>query len=172
MEDPRVVNPRSSVLELISRNDMKELLIQAAQIHGHYCPGLAMGVMASFAAVTHLGTDPITAVASNRSCWLDGIQFVAGCTEANHSLTVNDRGVSAVTFTKKGSDSSLKVTVTDEYMNRVNKIVPGFAELRSKMGTPESRTPEFQKEFRAKAVAGAFGIINEPVDELFKFELL
>ncbi|MFO8028249.1 MAG: TrmO family methyltransferase [Cyclonatronaceae bacterium] len=47
-------NPRMAIQKHIMAGDTEKLLLLAAQIHGHYCPGLAMGVMAAVHAVQQL----------------------------------------------------------------------------------------------------------------------
>ena len=36
-------NPRANIENLIIEGDLEGLLNGAAEIHGHYCPGLAIG---------------------------------------------------------------------------------------------------------------------------------
>lgn len=50
-------NPRLTVQKHIMTSDTEKLLMLAAQIHGHYCPGLAMGVMAAVYAMQQLEND-------------------------------------------------------------------------------------------------------------------
>src|SRR5690554_5550614 len=40
-------NPRFDVIRAIKSEDLEELLLGAAQMHGHFCPGLALGVKAT-----------------------------------------------------------------------------------------------------------------------------
>jgi tRNA-Thr(GGU) m(6)t(6)A37 methyltransferase TsaA len=47
-------NPRLTIQRHIMAGDTEKLLMLAAQIHGHYCPGLAMGVMAAVHAMKQL----------------------------------------------------------------------------------------------------------------------
>ncbi len=50
-------NPRLTVQKHIMAGDTEKLMMLAAQIHGHYCPGLAMGVMAAVHAMQQLDSD-------------------------------------------------------------------------------------------------------------------
>ncbi len=47
-------NPRLAIQRYILAGDTEKLLMLAAQFHGHYCPGLAMGVMAAVHAMQQL----------------------------------------------------------------------------------------------------------------------
>ena len=40
-------NPRLEVHNLIETGDTRQLLLRAGALHGHFCPGLSMGVMAA-----------------------------------------------------------------------------------------------------------------------------
>jgi formylmethanofuran dehydrogenase subunit E/tRNA (Thr-GGU) A37 N-methylase len=50
-------NPRLAIQRYILAGDTEKLLMLAAQFHGHYCPGLAMGVMAAVHAMQELDGD-------------------------------------------------------------------------------------------------------------------
>jgi len=50
-------NPRLTIQKHIMAGDTEKLLMMAAQFHGHYCPGLAMGVMAAVHAMRQLDRD-------------------------------------------------------------------------------------------------------------------
>ncbi len=53
-------NPRLAIQKHIMASDTEKLLMLAAQFHGHYCPGLAMGVMAAVHAMQQLDSDAST----------------------------------------------------------------------------------------------------------------
>ena len=63
---------------------IKELFKKAGELHGHYCPGLAIGVRASVEALRILEPEKkshnLYCIAENRACYLDGIQAVFGAT--------------------------------------------------------------------------------------------
>jgi len=40
-------NPRKNIIRNIKANEQEKLLIKAGQLHGHFCPGLALGVKAA-----------------------------------------------------------------------------------------------------------------------------
>ena len=50
-------DPRRQIKDLLRTNRLRDLLIQAAAMHGHYCPGLAFGVKAGYAGLKRLGFD-------------------------------------------------------------------------------------------------------------------
>ena len=69
---------------------IKELYEKAGELHGHYCPGLAIGVRAAAAALDILSPEKkgknLYCIAEGRACYLDGIQVVFGTTVGNGRL--------------------------------------------------------------------------------------
>ncbi len=170
MNDPRIQNPRGEIHELIAEGNLTELMIRAGALHNHFCPGLSMGVMASAAVLKQIGSEPVIAIVNTASCLVDGVQYLTGATVGNRGLIIENTGESIVAIVKKSSGEGFRVTVTEEFSKRSAKHAPGFAELRAKMGTPESQSPEFMKEFRSKAVAAGFGMLSEPLEEVLSIE--
>jgi formylmethanofuran dehydrogenase subunit E len=81
-------NPRMEINNLIAAHNVDLLLVKAGQLHGHICPGLAMGIMASLYAIDYLqldiaNLDKIKIICETRICLTDGVQFITGCTFAN-----------------------------------------------------------------------------------------
>ena len=57
--------------------DIHELYKTAGELHGHLCPGLAIGVRASVEAQSH-GSKISACILGHRACWVDGIISVLG----------------------------------------------------------------------------------------------
>ena len=66
------------ILEYGGTEMIKELYKKAGELHGHYCPGLAIGVRAAAEALEILKpvkkAHNLCCIAENRACYLDGIQ--------------------------------------------------------------------------------------------------
>lgn len=94
--------------------DIHEYYRQAGNFHGHWCPGLAIGVRAAFEAGQALGTqmadrhNRLQCLAESSACWLDGIQFVLGATLGNGALKIDDTGKSAFSFYNPETGESLR----------------------------------------------------------------
>ena len=94
--------------------DIHEYYRQAGNFHGHWCPGLAIGVRAAFEAGQALGTqmadrhNHIQCLAESSACWMDGIQFVLGSTWGNGYLKLEDTGKSAFSFYNPETGESLR----------------------------------------------------------------
>lgn len=98
----------------VDKNFM-ETLTRAAYFHGHICPGLAMGVLASLAFLD--GEKPsedeeLVAVVETKACGIDAVQVLTGCTFGKGNLVFRDHGKSVFTFyrreTGKGTRFALR----------------------------------------------------------------
>ena len=92
---------------------IKELYEKASELHGHYCPGLAIGVRAAAAALDILSPEKkktnLYCIAESRACYLDGIQVVFGTTVGNGRLEVRDSDEAAFNFYDRESGKSVRL---------------------------------------------------------------
>lgn len=101
-------SPRQWIIEKILAADKTKLFQAAGQLHGHYCPGLAIGVLMGIHATLKLRdfTDGImenlVAIVEMNNCTADGIQYITGCTFGNNALIFEDVGKIAFTLVKRG----------------------------------------------------------------------
>ncbi|MBD3296096.1 MAG: formylmethanofuran dehydrogenase [Candidatus Omnitrophica bacterium] len=111
----KIKDPRREIRELIARGEMEKLLDRAAEIHGHYCSHMALGVRATCAAFRELGItestgmEEILAVVECNNCFVDGIQAVSGCTLGNNAMIYKDLGKTAVTFARRDQGEAVRV---------------------------------------------------------------
>lgn len=167
-------NPRIEIIELIQKNDRKKLLIKAAQIHGHYCPGLALGILAGTYAMQKIttnsdGMEDLLAVVETNNCFSDGIQLVTGCTFGNNSLIFKDLGKTAFTLTwriRKGMRISVKADIK-RYMQKIN---PLFSKSYDKVIKNKDRSDFEIQQFKKLGMEKAFAILNLDIIKLFKIE--
>ena len=88
----------------------------AAILHGHKCPGLAIGVRAAEEAKRILGIDNIQdkglyCVAENSACYLDGIQALIGCTAGKGNLIMHPTGKTAFSFYHTNAGKSVRMVM-------------------------------------------------------------
>lgn len=107
--------PRIEIQNHIALNRTNLLLAGAAQLHGHFCPGLAMGVMAATFAMRHLqaqyaAAGDMQATVGKNNCLTDGIQWVTGCSLGNGALKCNDIGQTTFTLTSLKSSKSIRIS--------------------------------------------------------------
>ena len=105
-----------------------ELYKKAGELHGHYCPGLAIGVRAAAIALERLNiaekNKGLYCIAESRACYIDGIQSVFGTTAGNGSLEILDRGKAAFNFFDRNNGSALRLVTleTPDGMSREETI--------------------------------------------------
>lgn len=167
-------NPRYQINELIEFQNMQELLLKAGELHGHYCPYLALGVLAAADAVKKLavdndGMEDLLAVVETNSCFSDGIQYAAGTTFGNNSLIYRDFGKTAVTFIKRGeSKKNLRYYLKDS--DFINKEYPEASELFKKVIAERKGSKAEQEKMKNLWQKIAFEIIESDTDQYFKIE--
>ena len=83
----------------------QELWEKAVAFHGHACPGLAIGVKTSEAAVLKLGIgqsedEEIVCVTENDACGVDAVQAILSCTMGKGNLLYRGTGKQAFSFNR------------------------------------------------------------------------
>lgn len=105
-----------------------ELYKKAGELHGHYCPGLAIGVRAAAIALERLSikekSKGLYCIAESRACYIDGIQQVFGTTVGNGSLEVLERGKAAFNFFDRDKGTALRLVTlgTPDGMSREEAV--------------------------------------------------
>ena len=84
---------------------------KAGILHGHYCPGLAIGVRAAVEGRKALDDGNVgrglCVIAERSACWLDGMSLV-DATIGNGKLKVRDTGKAAFSFYNTESGKSIR----------------------------------------------------------------
>ena len=87
---------------------------KAGILHGHYCPGLAIGVRAAVEGRKALDDGNIgrglCVIAERSACWLDGMSLI-GATIGNGKLKVRDTGKAAFSFYNTESGKSVRLVL-------------------------------------------------------------
>lgn len=123
---------------------MKEDLEKAVEFHGHMCPGLAMGYrVAKYVKEYYPRSkdEELVAIVENKSCSIDAIQDMLGCTAGKGNLILKDYGKQAFTFYSRDRDKALRIYFKGD-------VFKGMDALRQKYFNGEL-TPEEKKEFEA-----------------------
>lgn len=170
-------NPRSKFIEAVRNMDAATCLIKTAEIHGHFCPGSALGVMSSLYGLSLLGEDvagsdgimeDLLAIVEVNACFADGIQAVSGCTLGNNSLIYRDFGKHAVTFAVRGRKDGIRIRVRPEFRGYIEEAVPEFYPMMERVIMRREGGPSDLKKFREKGREAAFGIIKIPFEDLLE----
>lgn len=115
---------------------------KAAEFHGHVCPGLAMGYRVARYAKEHYARsedEELVCIAENKSCSVDAVQSLLGCTAGKGNLIFVDNGKQVFTFYSRDGDRAMRIYFKSD-------VFRGMDALRQKMAAGQLSAEE-QKEF-------------------------
>lgn len=167
-------NPRTRFNRLIRNRDIASCLVKTAEIHGHYCPGSAFGVMATLMGLealggdTSLGMENLMAIVEINACFADGVQAVSGCTLGNNALVFKDLGKMAVTFVRRDGQNGVRVRMKGQIRDHVDRVQPKFFPLMEKVIMARQGSSKEEKAFRKMGCQAAFSLIALPFDTYFE----
>ena len=145
------------------------LVKQATDFHGHWCPGLAIGIRAAEWALKELGKAPdegIVAVVETDMCGVDAIQSLTGCTFGKGNLVHKDYGKSALTFYRRQDGKAARLVARPGIYGEARVTL---GRLHKKM-QGEGLTEEEEKVWRETRAAIAKRIMESELEALFKIE--
>ncbi|MGB8337128.1 MAG: FmdE family protein [Desulfobacterales bacterium] len=93
----------------------RERIERTISFHGHWCPGLAIGIRAAEWALTELGgraeDEELVAMVETDMCGVDAIQFLTGCTFGKGNLIHRDFGKNVFTFYRRSDGKSARLVL-------------------------------------------------------------
>ena len=140
---------------------MDEEFKKAAEFHGHVCPGLALGYRVAKYAKEHYPRskdEELVAIVENKSCSVDAIQNVLGCTFGKGNLIAKDFGKQVFTFYSRDQNKAIRI-----YFK--GNVFEGLDKFRQKSVTCELSEKEHQ-EFAAMREQAIQKILAAPDEEL------
>lgn len=168
-------HPRRIPQQLLLDGNIKQLLEMAGMLHGHYCPGVALGVKAVDAAFRRLGItdntgmEEIMAAVECNNCFVDGVQFASGCSLGNNALVYKDLGKTAATFYRRSGKGAVRICVksfdipvgTEEERREGDELFAKAVKRREKLTDAESA------RMKALWTQRSFATIDAADDVLF-----
>jgi formylmethanofuran dehydrogenase subunit E len=121
---------------------MEEDFKKAAEFHGHVCPGLAMGYRVAKYAKEHYPRskdEELVCIAENKSCSVDAVQSLLGCTAGKGNLIFVDNGKQVFTFYSRDQDRAMRIYFKGD-------VFQGMDAMRQKAAT-RNLSAEEKKEF-------------------------
>ena len=147
----------------------EELIKQTTSFHGHWCPGLAIGIRASEWALKEMGKAPdeeIVAVVETDMCGVDAIQYLTGCTFGKGNLIHKDYGKNAFTFYRRKDGKAARLI---ERAGIYGDTGATMGKLHQKM-LKEGLTEEEKKVWREARTAASKYIMDSDLTELFEIK--
>lgn len=114
----QIDSPRIDIVRHILANDTQALLLKAAQLHGHLCPGLALGVMSATPVMQQIHSrqenpEDYTLTAEMQNCPIDGALFITGCTPGTHRFVQGEHPEKMSFYLKNKDGKGWKVTLKE-----------------------------------------------------------
>ena len=121
-------HPRIDIERTIQSTNHDDLLYKAGQLHGHICPGIALGVQCGAEIMNRIwgrGEDPYdyTVTAEQANCVLDGMMFVTGFTLGKKQLIL-EPGERLRYFVVNKEGKGWELEYTDKNRAFVNEQLP------------------------------------------------
>jgi formylmethanofuran dehydrogenase subunit E len=143
-----------------------EMIQGATAFHGHWCPGLAIGIRAAELALQEFGRssdEEIVAVVETDMCGVDAIQYLTGCTFGKGNLIYKDYGKNAFTFYRRSDDKALRLMTKN---NIFGDTQPELGRLNRK-AQEKSLTKEEEQKWLSIREALSKRIMETSIPELF-----
>jgi len=165
---PSKENPRKEIEEAIATGDLHRLLLLNGMLHGHFCPGSAMGVKAAARAVNELGVrskgmEETVAIVETNNCFSDGVQMVTGCSFGNNALIYRDYGKTAFTLAKRTGEG---VRIAALFDRVTQERSPEASELWEKVVIKRCGSEEESKRLTELWTELSFRVLDLPDEEV------
>jgi formylmethanofuran dehydrogenase subunit E len=137
--------------------------------HGHWCPGLAIGIRAAEWALKEIGKSPdeeIVAVVETDMCGVDAIQYLTGCTFGKGNLIHKDYGKNAFTFYRRRDGKAMRLVLRPTVYGDTG---PLMRKLHHKMQA-EGLSQEEEKDWKDARAAVSKRIMEFDMAEVFEFK--
>jgi formylmethanofuran dehydrogenase subunit E len=134
---------------------------KAAEFHGHICPGLAIGYRVAKYAKEHYPRskdEELVCIAENKSCSVDAVQSLLGCTAGKGNLLFLDNGKQVFTFYSRDQDRALRIYFKGDVFKNMDA-------LRQKAAAGKL-TAEEKKEFEGLRSQVIEAILNGKDEDL------
>lgn len=161
-------NPRQEIEDALAAGNLCRLLEISGLLHGHFCPGSAMGVKAAARGIKELGVksrgmEEVVAIVETNSCFSDGVQIVTGCSFGNNALIYRDYGKTAFTLARRTGEGVRISAVTDRVMEERS---PELSELWNKVVVNRSDSAADSRRLTELWAELAFRIVAVPDEEV------
>ncbi|MGQ9507845.1 MAG: FmdE family protein [Thermodesulfobacteriota bacterium] len=157
----------------------QEHIEKTIEFHGHWCPGLAIGIRVSEFVLREIGKasdEDIVAVVETDSCAVDAIQFLTGCTFGKGNLIHKDFGKNAFTFYRRRDGKAIRLVARPTSFRGINSSMvikeplDLIDQLRKKIQRGDL-TEEERKLWEEYRLARCKQIMDGSFEELFEIKI-
>ncbi|MEA4877591.1 FmdE family protein [Aminobacterium sp. MB27-C1] len=147
-----------------------ENLEQIISFHGHWCPGLAIGIRAAQIALSQIGhssDEEMVALCETDMCGIDAVQFLTGCTLGKGNLIVRPYGKMAFSFYRRKDGKAIRLVLKKDSGKGTGSS--DYRELQKKVNM-NTITEEERLHFEELRKERCNAIMTMPIDELFEIK--
>lgn len=147
----------------------QQKITETINFHGHWCPGLAIGIRAAEWALKEMGKSPdeeIVAVVETDMCGVDAIQSLVGCTFGKGNLIHKDYGKNAFTFYRRRDGKAMRLVLRSDIYENTG---PVLGKLHQKMQT-EGLNQEEEKLWKETRSNFSKRIMESDLTDVFEFK--
>jgi formylmethanofuran dehydrogenase subunit E len=158
-------------LKKVLPNDLSNMMEKAVKFHGHSCPGLAIGVVASKIALESAKQskdEELVAIVENDACGVDGIQALTSCTYGKGNLIHRDYGKSVYTFYNRKNGKAIRLSLKPEIFSSEEEQSQHRKELFDKVRNGLATTEELDEHNRLRQ--NRIELILSEGDKIFKID--
>jgi formylmethanofuran dehydrogenase subunit E len=146
-----------------------KLIEATTRFHGHWCPGLAIGVRAAELALEEVGRaddEDIVAIVETDMCAVDAIQYLVGCTLGKGNLIYRDYGKNAFTFIRRRDGKAVRFLTRPEIFGEAGEVL---GKLHKKLQA-EGLSDEEQHLWQQTRAQVAKRVMESSLPEIFEFK--
>jgi formylmethanofuran dehydrogenase subunit E len=155
----------------------EKVIERVTEFHGHWCPGLAIGIRAAelaLKAVGRAGDEDVVAVVETDMCGVDAVQFLTGCTFGKGNLIHRDYGKHAFSFYRRGDGKSLRIVARGDIFGDAGEKLRTLQRKMSVEGLSEEERSHWEalrstvsRRVMSAELDALFDVkpVNEPVPE-------
>ncbi len=147
----------------------QQKITETINFHGHWCPGLAIGIRAAEWALKEMGKSPdeeIVAVVETDMCGVDAIQSLVGCTFGKGNLIHKDYGKNAFTFYRRRDGKAMRLVLRPDIYGDTATVL---GKLHKKM-QDQGLSEEEEKLWEETRSALSKRIMESDMAEVFEFK--
>lgn len=162
---------RSEINTLLRSGELEKLLNLIGEFHGHICPGIALGLVASVEAVRKVemhfdGLEDTIVMCETNNCFCDAIQFITGCTLGNNALVFEDLGKMAFSVLNRDGEG-YRILLKNDSKEFLNRQYPQYSEYYDKVVKQNIRNSSVVREYKLTGKEKATIIIQQNFSNLF-----
>ena len=125
-----------------------EMIKQTTDFHGHWCPGLAIGIRAAEWALKEMGKagdEEIVAVVETDMCGVDAVQYLTGCTFGKGNLIHMDYGKNAFTFYRRRDGKAARLVARPTDYDEARKTMGKLHAKKQKEGLSDDEQTKWEE---------------------------